>query len=226
MSHYWSARALQKLASTWSTSNIIQVDGSSTSTKEGIIMWNSTCNTKRSSKFNRSSYENKSALTSSGCITQLPANYSGINTAPTIMTNSSPLIIDAHLHSTLILIGASHQTNIAISTESTAIHYRVEHIYSQNVLYLELAWPSSQIWYSCKPWHRTPAYEWTEGQLTVELRGQSVRLVSLSVHWTSSRYTVRVPELAPKWELRKATASVEGEKSLTESNIAWSETWG
>jgi len=40
----WSARAFQQLASTWSTTNIIQVDRSSTSTKVSIGIWNVTCN--------------------------------------------------------------------------------------------------------------------------------------------------------------------------------------
>ena len=67
------------------------------------------------------------ALTSSGCITQLLADNSGINTAPAIMTHCPPLVIDAHLHSTLILIGTSHQTNITIGTISTGIYYRNEY---------------------------------------------------------------------------------------------------
>ena len=62
------------------------------------------------------------ALTSSGCITQLLADHTGINTAPVIMTHCPPLVIDAHLHSTFILTGASHQTNISISTDSTGIY--------------------------------------------------------------------------------------------------------
>ena len=62
------------------------------------------------------------ALTSSGCITQLLADHTGINTVPAIMTHCPPLVIDAHLHSTLILIGTSNQTNITISTDSTGIY--------------------------------------------------------------------------------------------------------
>ena len=59
-----------------------------------------------------------------------------------------------------------------------------------------------------KPWHRTPASSaWPLEQLTVELREQSIRLVSLPVQPTLSRYISPVP--APKWALLKATASVD-----------------
>ena len=175
-------------------------------------------------------------LTSSSCITQLLTDHSSINSAPAIITHCPPLVIDAHLHSTFILIGASHQTNITISTVSTGIYCKQwlqfychqDLIFGSNKL-VKYTTLCNILFHFHKPWHRTPAYEWTEEQLIVELRGQSVRLVSLPVHWTSSRYTVRVPELAPKWELRKATASVEGEKSLTEKQycLEWnqSENW-
>ena len=55
-------------------------------------------------------------LTSSVCISQLLADHSSISVVPQVITHCPPLVIDAHLHSTLILIGASHQTNITIST--------------------------------------------------------------------------------------------------------------
>ena len=55
-------------------------------------------------------------LTSCVCISQLLADYSSISVVPEVITHCSPLVIDTHLHSTLILIGASHQTNISIST--------------------------------------------------------------------------------------------------------------
>ena len=61
-------------------------------------------------------------LTSSSCITQLLTDHSGINSAPTIITHCPPLVVDAYFHSTFILIGASHQTNITISTVSTGIY--------------------------------------------------------------------------------------------------------
>ena len=54
-------------------------------------------------------------LTSSVCISQLSADNSSISAVPAVITHCPPLVIDAHLHSTLILIGASHQTNITIS---------------------------------------------------------------------------------------------------------------
>ena len=60
-------------------------------------------------------------LTSSVCISQLLTDHSCINTAPTVITHCPPLVINAHLHSTLILIGASHHTNISISTVSSCI---------------------------------------------------------------------------------------------------------
>ena len=60
-------------------------------------------------------------LTASICISQLLANHSCISAVPVVITHCPPLVIDAHLHSTLILIGASHQTNITISTVATDI---------------------------------------------------------------------------------------------------------
>ena len=57
--------------------------------------------------------------TSSVCISQLLADHSSISVVPGVITHCPPLVIDAHLHSTLILIGASHQTNITISTVAT-----------------------------------------------------------------------------------------------------------
>ena len=60
-------------------------------------------------------------LTSSVCISQLLAYHSSISVIPRVITHCPPLVIDAHLHSTLILIGASHQTNISISTVATRI---------------------------------------------------------------------------------------------------------
>ena len=60
-------------------------------------------------------------LTSSICISQLLAHHSSIGAVPVVMTHCPPLVIDAHLHSTLILIGASHQTNISISADTSRI---------------------------------------------------------------------------------------------------------
>ena len=171
---------------------------------------------RKSSNFKRHScsYWTVFALTSSGCITKLLADHTGINTAPTIITHSPPLVIDAQLNSTFILVGASHKTDITISAATIDICYRNEHTLCSLIAFyifcFRITIRSNAIsTYSSKPWHRTPAYDLTEEQLTVELWGQSVRLVSLPVHSTSSRCTVRVPELAPKWELRKATASVK-----------------
>ena len=62
-------------------------------------------------------YENK-LLTS---ISQLLADHCSISVAPQVITHCPPLVIDAHLHSTLILIGPSHQTNISISTVATRV---------------------------------------------------------------------------------------------------------
>ena len=58
-------------------------------------------------------------LTSCVCISQLLANNSSISDVPQVMTHCPPLVIDAHLHSTFILTGASHQTNISVSTVAT-----------------------------------------------------------------------------------------------------------
>ena len=63
-------------------------------------------------------------LTSGVCISQLLANHSGISAVPEVITHCPPPVIDAHLHSTLILIGASHQTNVTISTDTTVVNYR------------------------------------------------------------------------------------------------------
>ena len=60
-------------------------------------------------------------LTSSECISQLLADHSSISVVPQVITHCPPLVIDAHLHSTLILIGASHQTNITIGTDTGRI---------------------------------------------------------------------------------------------------------
>ena len=62
-------------------------------------------------------------LTSSVCISQLFADHSCISAVPGVITHCPPLVIDAHLHSTLILIGASHQTNSTIGTVSSDIDY-------------------------------------------------------------------------------------------------------
>ena len=62
-------------------------------------------------------------LTSSVSITQLLADNSSISVVPGVITHCPPLVIDAHFHSTLILIGASHQTNISISTVATGVDY-------------------------------------------------------------------------------------------------------
>ena len=61
-------------------------------------------------------------LTSSVSITQLPADHSSITAVPEVITHCPPLIIDAHLHSTLVLTGASHQMNISISTVATGVY--------------------------------------------------------------------------------------------------------
>ena len=66
----------------------------------------------------------QSSLTSSVCISKLSADNSCIITIPGVITHCSPLIIDAHLHSTLILIGSFHQTNISISTITTGNYYK------------------------------------------------------------------------------------------------------
>ena len=68
-------------------------------------------------------YRQQQCLTLSG-VSKLSTHYSGINTVPAIITHCPPLVIDAHLHSTLVLIGASHQTNIAISTVATGNYCR------------------------------------------------------------------------------------------------------
>ena len=64
------------------------------------------------------------ALTSGIRISQLLADHCSISGVPAIITHCPPLVIDAHLYSTLVLIGASHQTNIAISTVATGNYCR------------------------------------------------------------------------------------------------------
>ena len=65
----------------------------------------------------------KDELTS---ISQLFTDHGSISGIPFIATNCPPLVIDAHLHSTFILIGASHQTNITIGTVSSGIDYELD----------------------------------------------------------------------------------------------------
>ena len=62
-------------------------------------------------------------LTSSVCISQLLADHSSIGAVPVVITHCPPLVIDAHLHSTLILIGTSYQTDISIGTVATDVDY-------------------------------------------------------------------------------------------------------
>ena len=61
--------------------------------------------------------------TSAISISQLLADHSSISVVPGVITHCPPLVIDAHLHSTLILTGASHQTNISIGTVANGIDY-------------------------------------------------------------------------------------------------------
>ena len=65
----------------------------------------------------------KHRLTSSVCISQLLADYSSISVVPGVITHSPPLVIDAHFHSPLILVGAIHQTNITICTVACCNYY-------------------------------------------------------------------------------------------------------
>ena len=69
---------------------------------------------------------NKDELTSSIGITQLFTDHSSISIVPVVITHCPPPVIDAHLHSTLILIGATHQTNISICTVSSGIDYELD----------------------------------------------------------------------------------------------------
>ena len=69
---------------------------------------------------------NKDELASSIGIFQLFADHSSISAVPVVITHCPPLVIDAHLHSTLILIGASHQTNITICAVSSGIDYELD----------------------------------------------------------------------------------------------------
>ena len=62
-------------------------------------------------------------LTSIFIVSQLLADHISISSIPVVITHSPPLVIDAHLHSTLKLIGASHQTNITIGTVATGVDY-------------------------------------------------------------------------------------------------------
>ena len=61
-------------------------------------------------------------LTSSVWISQLLTDHSSISSIPEVTTHCPPLVIDAHLHSTLILIGASHQTNVSIGAVTTGVY--------------------------------------------------------------------------------------------------------
>ena len=57
-------------------------------------------------------------------ISQLFADYSSISPIPVVITHCPPLVIDAHLHSTLILIGTSNKTNITICAIASEIDCR------------------------------------------------------------------------------------------------------
>ena len=59
-------------------------------------------------------------------MSQLCTDYSSISVVPEVITHCPPLVIDAHLHSTLILIGASNQTNITICADATDIDCDIE----------------------------------------------------------------------------------------------------
>ena len=58
-------------------------------------------------------------LTSNVSISKLPADHSSISSVPAVITHCPPLVIDTHLHSALILTGASHQTYITICAVAT-----------------------------------------------------------------------------------------------------------
>ena len=76
-------------------------------------------------------------LTSSVWIFQLFTDHSSISYTPKVTTHCPPLIFDAHLHSTLILIGASHQMNISIGTVATGVDYRERwSVFSKKVVLL------------------------------------------------------------------------------------------
>ena len=66
------------------------------------------------------------AHTSGICISQLSADHSSISCVPAVITHSSPLVIDAHLHSALILTGSSQQTNISIGAGAIGTDCRIE----------------------------------------------------------------------------------------------------
>ena len=62
-------------------------------------------------------------LTFISIISQLLADHISISSIPKVITHCPPLVIDTHLHSTLILIGASYQTNISICTVASGVDY-------------------------------------------------------------------------------------------------------
>ena len=106
-------------------------------------------------------------FTSSVCISQLFADHSSISTAPAVITHCPPLVIDAHLYSALILIGASHQTNITIGTRATSANHckEMSHLawvcanFQHN--YLTLASHSSILWVTMET-----ADRWTTGAVS------------------------------------------------------------
>ena len=64
----------------------------------------------------------KHKRTSSVSISHLFTDHSSISNVPAVITHCPPLVIDAHLHSALILIGTSHQTNITICTVTSCYY--------------------------------------------------------------------------------------------------------
>ena len=65
-------------------------------------------------------YNDLVVLTSCVGVTQLFAHSGSISAVPGAVTHSSPLVINAHLHSSLILSGSSHQSDCSICAVGTS----------------------------------------------------------------------------------------------------------
>ena len=142
-------------------------------------------------------------LTSSIGISQLLANHCGISAVPEVITHCPPLVIDAHLHSTLILIGASHQTNTTICTDATSIDYRNE----KHNISVQLQKPEGQVRTTdtATSWSTLTSHSSIFWVATVTVDSWAVRAVSeipftataaniIQEDWTSSNTKVSTTE--------------------------------
>ena len=59
----------------------------------------------------------KSVLTSCGVL-QLSAHHCGIISVPGVVTHCAPVVVVAHLHTTLVLVITSHKSHVSLTAGS------------------------------------------------------------------------------------------------------------